>query len=255
MRDEADGETSASEGASRADVEFLLSMTYEEAKKITTQHLEMQGFCKVAANEITILKADTEGHPMRVRATGSVYVAVESSQDYHVLGQEAYIERGGEIIVRGKPLLKRGRSLVEGVRDRTVFYIAGSRLQVVGDHRVPKPTKDPQPQSTMVAASYSGGGQGGGFAQAGNVPSNWRRSWQDGPNPLLPALSPSDVPDDLRASPLLPPPWEDDLPVVPGSENMTGRPSAVSQQRQLGRRTEQSGGRRRSAELGVRKEE
>jgi hypothetical protein len=78
--------------------------------------------------------------------------------------------------------------VVEGLEDRTVFFVEGLRLQAVGLHRLTN--------------------------QTGVTPS-WRSSWKDGPNPLLPALSPEDVPKELRASPLLPPVSQDDLPKKP----------------------------------------
>lgn len=173
------------------DVSFLLSMTWAEAKKLNAQSLEIPPFYKVAADEVKVLKSDASGRPLRVRAKGHVFLQVDFREQLSALGQEAYIESGGELIVRGKPLLKRGRSLVEGLSDLTVFYIQGTRLQVIGQHRL---------------AKQDGGGD------SFNVLPAWSRSWKDGPNPLLPALSPEDIPKEMRVNPLLPPPDGDDIP-------------------------------------------
>ena len=83
------------------------------------------------------------------------------------------------MILRGKPLLKRGRTVVEGLDDTTVFYVRGVDLRVIGKHRI--------------------------TTEKGVTPT-WKSSWKEGPNPLLPALTPADVPKEIRASPLLPPP-------------------------------------------------
>ncbi|WP_265595894.1 hypothetical protein [Verrucomicrobium sp. BvORR106] len=167
----------------KVDPASVLSMTFEEAKKISPKSLEIPPFYKVAADEITVLKTDPAGQPLRVRARGKVYMQVDFREQLRSLGQEAYIESGGELIVRGKPLLQRGRSVVEGLSDYTVFYIKGLRLQVIGSHR--KTTQD----ATGIPV----------------VMPEWKRSWKEGPNPLLPALSPEDVPKEIRSSPLLPP--------------------------------------------------
>jgi hypothetical protein len=176
----------ASAGAGdQADVSFLLSMTWEEARKLSPQSLEVPPFYKVAADEVKVLKSDAAGKPLRVRAKGHVFMEVDFRERLTSLGQEAYIESGGELILRGKPLLQRGRSLVEGLSDMTVFYIQGTRLQAIGNHRLVKQ-----------------GGDSGAF----DVMPTWTRSWKEGPNPLLPALSPDDLPKGMRVNPLLPPP-------------------------------------------------
>lgn len=167
----------------KVDPASVLSMTFEEAKKVSPKSLEIPPFYKVAADEITVLKSDAAGQPLRVRARGKVYMQVDFREQLRTLGQEAYIESGGELIVRGKPLLQRGRTVVEGLSDYTVFYIKGLRLQVIGSHR--KTTQDATGTPVVMP--------------------EWKRSWKEGPNPLLPALSPEDVPREIRSSPLLPP--------------------------------------------------
>jgi hypothetical protein len=159
------------------DVSFLLSMSYAEAKAISPKNLIFAPFYKIAADEITVDSTDSQGMPKRVRAKGHVFLQIDYRDEVHALGQEALIS-ANEVILRGKPLMKRGSSVVEGLDDFTVFYIEGTRLHVIGEHRL---------------TNESG------------VTSTWKNTWRDGPNPLLPALSPDDVPKEMRASPLLPP--------------------------------------------------
>jgi hypothetical protein len=168
--------TGGTEGA--VDVSFLVSMTWNEAKTISAQHLEVPPFYKVAADEVRVLRSDETGRPLRVRARGHVFMQVDFQEQLTALGQEAYIRSDGELILRGKPLLKRGRSLVEGLSDTTVFYIKGTHLEVIGKHRLTK-------QNALEPA--------------------WSRSWKEGPNPLLPELSPEDVTRMSRGNPFLPP--------------------------------------------------
>jgi hypothetical protein len=173
-------------------VNFLLSMTWNEAMKLSAQHLEIPPYYKVAADEVKVLKSNESGSPVKVRAKGHVFMQVDFNEELKSLGQEAYIASGGELILRGKPLLKRGRSLVEGLTDTTVFYIRGTRLQVVGPHRL---TRQNDSGASVLPA--------------------WSQSWKEGPNPLLPALSPEAVPKGLRTNPLLPPAGGEEPPESP----------------------------------------
>lgn len=195
--------------ADAVNVSFLLSMTWAEAKSLSPQSLAIPPYYKVAADEVKVLQRDKAGRPKRVHAKGRVFLQVDFSEELISLGQESYIESGGELIMRGKPLLKRGRSLVEGLSDTTVFYIKGTRLQVIGQHRLTSQAGG-SPSGSTGTGNGSGSGNRGGRRTSPlfDVQPNWTRSWKDGPNPLLPALSPDDVPKEMRGSPLLPPPDE-----------------------------------------------
>lgn len=175
-KDPGDEKPSAAQ-ENKADAAFLLTMSYSEASAISPQKMLVPPFYKIAADEITVLSKDKEDKPRRVRAKGHVFIQIDFRDEVRALGQEALIE-DDEVIVRGRPLMKRGPSVIEGLDDRTVLYIRGLKLEVIGEHRL---TSD------------------------GGVTPTWKGKWQDGPNPLLPALSPDDVPRELRASPLLPP--------------------------------------------------
>ncbi len=170
------------DASSPVDVGFLLSMSYDEAQKISPTSAHVLPNYHVAADMVKVTSKSADGQPLRATAKGHVYLQIDYNEPLTALGQEALVG-GHEVILRGKPLLKRGRTVVEGLEDTTVFFIMGSRLQVVGKHRI---TTDK------------------------GVTPTWPRAWKDGPNPLLPALSPDDIPKEMRASPLLPSLLDDD---------------------------------------------
>lgn len=205
------------------DVAKLLSMTYADAKKISPAHLEVPPYYSITADEISVLRKDASGRPQRVRAKGRVFVQIDFRDKLVALAQEVYLESDGEVILRGRPLLKRGRTVVEGLSETTVYYIKGTRLQVLGSHRIAK-------QEGGIASPH-----GGTFRPSYDVQPSWRKAWKDGPSPLLPALSPSDLPAEMRASPLLPPVQGEssDLPKLLVPEDEEPVPSS----RPLGRRT------------------
>ncbi len=160
-------------GGSSVDMTFLLSMNYEEAKTISPQSTEVEPNFKVAAETVDILKTDKEGRPKKVRAKGKVYLESGSGSDViRILCQEAYISYD-EAVLRGKPILQRGSSTIEGLDDSTVFYTLGQRVRVIGLHRLTNP-------DTMLSQMPDLG------------------PWSSGPNPLLPALNESAVPSDIR---------------------------------------------------------
>src|SRR5689334_4705379 len=103
--------SSATAQSGAVDVSFLVSMTWNEAKKLSAQQLEIPPYYKVAADEVRVLQTDASGRPLRVRAKGHVFMQVDFEEQMKALGQEAYIKNDGELILRGKPLLNRGRSL------------------------------------------------------------------------------------------------------------------------------------------------
>jgi hypothetical protein len=172
------GDNDKTDAGDHVDVGFLLSMTFDEAKKMSPSSQEMPPFYRVAADEVKVLDQTDDHKPKRVRAKGRVFLEIDYRERLNALGQEALISPD-EVILRGKPLLKRGRTVVEGLDDTTVFYIRGVGLKVIGKHRI---TTDK------------------------GVTPTWKHSWKEGPNPLLPALTPDDVPKDIRSNPLLPPP-------------------------------------------------
>lgn len=170
------------------DLGLLLSMTYAEAAKISPQKLELPPFFKVAADEIEVVKTFKDGSPKKVRAKGKVFLQIDFREPAVALCQEAYFG-DDEVILRGRPLLQRGGSIIEGLDDGTVFYMLGLRLRAIGLHRL---TNEGQLASAMPSMSP-------GIRGISDPALPWRGSpWEAGPNPLLPPLSPSAVPDRVR---------------------------------------------------------
>lgn len=169
--------------SSPVDVGFLLSMTFDEAQRISPASAHVLPNYNVAADSIKVTSKTADGQPQRATVKGHVFLQIDFSDQLVALGQEALVG-GNEVILRGKPLVKRGHTVVEGLEDTTVFFITGTRLQVVGKHRI---TTDK------------------------GVTQTWPSAWKEGPNPLLPALSPDDIPKKMRASPLLPSLSDDDV--------------------------------------------
>jgi len=169
-------EQSQADAAPSVDLAFLLSMNYAEAKALSGQSLELGMTVKLAAENIEVLKTDADGTPRKVRAKGRVYLELGFGDTAKILCQEAWLN-GDEAVVRGRPILQRGGSIIEGMADDTLFYVFGTRLRVLGLHRVTN-------QRAMLAAP----GPGMPIASA----------WTQGPNPLLPSLDETVVPLDIR---------------------------------------------------------
>lgn len=150
---------------------FLLSMDYNEAAAISAQKAEVPPAAKVAADTVEVLRTTPDGKPRRVRAKGHVFVQLDYDQTARALCQEALVG-DSELILRGKPVLQRGSSTVEGTSDVTVFYMNSQRLRVIGPHKVTS-LKD--------------------MLSTGQTPGAW-----SGPNPLLPPLDSGAVPDAVR---------------------------------------------------------
>lgn len=152
---------------------FLLSMNFDEAKAISGQNMDLPSGVRVAADSVEVIKLDRDNLPKRIRARGKVYLESGQGQDAaKILCQEALISYD-EIILRGKPIVQRGGSIIEGLDDRTVAYMLGTRLRVIGLHRLTN-------QDTMVAMLPDLG------------------PWTAGPNPILPPLEETSVPNDIR---------------------------------------------------------
>jgi hypothetical protein len=166
-------EPSAPGAAPSVDLSFLLSMNYDEAKSISAQSMDLPMGIRVAADSIEVLKTDRKNQPKRIRAKGKVYLESGEGQDAaKMLCQEAYIN-SSEIVLRGKPIIQRGGSVVEGLEDRTIAYMIGIRLRVLGMHRVTNP-------DSMLAMMPDLG------------------PWTGGPNLILPPLTEDAVPSNMR---------------------------------------------------------
>ena len=146
----------------------LLSMSFEEAALIAPQHIDVPYLPKVAADNIEVLRKFADGSPRKIRAKGRVFLELDQKDHAKALCEEALID-GGDIILRGRPIVQRGTSTVEGLSDVTVFYLLGSSLKAIGKHRL-----------TNIKAL------------AGGSP------WQSSYATLLPPLDSGDVPAAVR---------------------------------------------------------
>lgn len=159
---------------SPTDLSFLLSMSFVEAKSISTQQLEFPPYLKIAADSIQVFKYSPDGKPLKARARGKVFIEMNFSEPAKALCQEAFITED-EIILRGSPILQRGGSMVEGLDESTIFYLFGTSLRVIGLHKVSN-------QNEIASLLPALG------------------TWAAGPNPLLPPLTESAVPSTIRDS-------------------------------------------------------
>ncbi len=175
---------------------ILTTMNFEEAKRLTAKQLEMPPYFKVAAEKIEVVKENADGTPSRVRAKGKVYLEVAYSEPARILCHEAYLSED-EVIVRGRPILQRGGSMIEGVDEYTVFYLYGRKVRVIGNHRVITDAQLGAMGSGAAPALGSAPGSGGVAVPFRPSPLP-RGPWSMGPNPLLPPLSPTDVPVSIR---------------------------------------------------------
>lgn len=167
------GSSELAASGSNSELLFLLSMNFDEAKAISAQSIEMPMGVKIAADNIEVIKEDGDKQPKKVRAKGRVYLENGIGEDQaKVLCQEAYVS-SWEIVLRGKPIIQRGGSTIEGLDDKTVAYMLGSRLRVIGMHRLTN-------QDSMLAMLPDLG------------------PWTGGPNPILPPLTEDSVPNDIR---------------------------------------------------------
>ncbi len=155
------------------DLSFLLSMSFTEAKTLSTQQLEFPPHLKIAADSIQVFKYAPDGRPLKARARGKVFIEMNFDEPAKALCQEAFITEN-EVILRGSPILQRGGSMVEGLDESTIFYLFGSSLRVIGLHKVNN-------QNQIAAMMPTLG------------------SWAGGPNPLLPPLTEGDVPVNIRS--------------------------------------------------------
>lgn len=125
----------AAPATTNADASVLLGMSFDEAALIAQQHISVPHLPKVAADSIEVLGKYGDGTPRKIRAKGRVFLELDQQDHARALCDEAVVS-GGEIILRGHPILQRASSTVEGMSDVTVFYLYGQSLRVIGKHRL-----------------------------------------------------------------------------------------------------------------------
>lgn len=176
------------------DLGFLMTMSWGQAKALAVMTEELPPFFRVAADSIEVAKRAPDGRPLVIRAKGNVFIEMLFKDVGRVLCREAYISEE-EVIMRGRPLLQRGGSVVEGVDDATVFFMIGPKLRVIGRHRL-----NNELQKMAAAGATNAGRASEGFTPLPGVMPTLPTAgpWAGGPNPLLPPLSPSTVSDTVR---------------------------------------------------------
>lgn len=171
------GDPAAAADPGAIDVSFLLSMNFDEAKTLSAATIEMPPFHRIAADTIEVTRTNEDGTPRRIRAKGRVFIQMAYREPAKALCQELVVSED-EVILRGKPVLQRGGTTIEGLDDMTVFYMYGTRLRAIGAHRV------------VNAGQLAIGPDGLPLPSLG--------AWTNAPNPLLPPLSESSVPQNVR---------------------------------------------------------
>jgi hypothetical protein len=176
-------------------------MSYDEASLISQAQGQVPGVARVAADNVEIIKTGPYGTASVLRATGHVFMETEGSGDNATaLSQEAYITED-EIILRGRPVLKRGRGLVEGLADHTVFFVFDNQIRAIGLHKVKNspPMERRQEEAEAIMAKLKKTPAKPGQKTAPPPPHLPDVGpWKVGANPLLPPLDDTAVPDDVR---------------------------------------------------------
>jgi hypothetical protein len=187
----------------------LLSMSFEEAKALSKAHLEIRPGLRLTCEKLRIVSRDPNGRPRVVRATDKVFLEMGDPKDpIHALCQELVVDRN-EVVLRGRPVIARGDSILEGLADDTMAYAIGNRIRFIGLHRLAS-----APNAAQAAGAL--------FAKLPPLPEiRDAGPWNHSANPLLPPLSPDQVPAKIRAELMkeepqdLLPPQPSTLPLKP----------------------------------------
>ena len=187
-------------------LEELLSMTYTEASLMSAASVELGRKYRVAAEEIDVLERDRAGNPSKVIARGRVFVEMQLDQVVVALADNAEVGPR-ELVLRGRPVIGRGFSVLAGTEDDTVFVLAGDALRVSGGHQAMQRNSVPVRREQLMAGLGSAGSGGGGGGGGGGEPARSYRIDQDFELPPLPDVT--EEPDPILLGPL------PDLPEIP----------------------------------------
>lgn len=185
-------------------IDFLLSMSFIEAAQMAAQNMELPPLFRVAANDISHPRLAPEKELTEFKARGNVFLEINYSDPLIALAQEAEVTIE-EVTLRGRPVLKRGFSVIEATSDKTVFYVTLQSLDIEGPHRVrhigdrlPTPTSPPAPATSAPTATAAAAPAPEGHEKAATLsrpaPATETR------NPAAaPAIDLRDVPADMTA--------------------------------------------------------
>ena len=168
----------------------LLTMNYQEASAISKENLEVSGQLRLCCESVKVIQRDPAGRPTVLRARGKVFVQMGNIEDpITALCQELFVDRR-EVVLRGRPIISRGEAIIEGLADDTLAYVIGSRIRVIGKHRLAS-----APTTEAIVSTQ-------GFESLANLPAlpelRDTGPWKNAPNPLLPPLDQEQVPASVR---------------------------------------------------------
>ena len=126
----------------------LLEMGFDEAKAISAPSADVGSQFRVAADQIEVLKADAEGKPLKVKATGHVFVEMNIGDRATALCEEAEIT-AQQAVFKGRPLLMQNSQVAKATHPATTFRVTDF-LKVSGDFEFIRPAE--VMQSILMAA-------------------------------------------------------------------------------------------------------
>lgn len=188
-----DGDSDEAESAQLQEIDpetaDLLTMSFEEAKAISKKSLEIGESMNVACDRLEVSQTDAEGQPRMVRAIDKVFIEFfNDGKSLRALCQELLIDRR-EVVLRGRPIILMGESVLEGQEEDTLIYLIGKRIRVIGKHRL-----------ALLPGSSTGDRDLADELPAGTPPAAVKPTgpWSSGPDALLPPLSTNQVPAKIR---------------------------------------------------------
>jgi len=137
----SDDETRASIGTpdsvgDTVDIDFLLGMSYPEAVAMSSMSMEVPPFFRVAAHSIEHPPVLAGEKVTGFEAKGNVFLEIDLAESLTALCDHAEVSES-EVILRGRPVLRRGSSVVEATSQDTFFIVNGiDDIQVEGPHRL-----------------------------------------------------------------------------------------------------------------------
>jgi len=117
------------------DLAILLSMQYYEAAALANRRLEILPSFRIAAARILVPGPEAENSALLALAEGEVFIEIAGAEPATALCDSAQIGRDG-VWLSGRPVLKRGLTVVAATSADTVFFVSGQRLDVRGPHRL-----------------------------------------------------------------------------------------------------------------------
>jgi|GEM_PF-2951424 len=117
------------------DIDFLLGMRFEEAAAMADQSMDVPPFFRVAAQTIDHPRL-AQGQPVsEFKASGNVFLEIDFADPLVALCNEAEVDVQ-RVVLRGRPVLRRGQSVMEATSEDTVFFVTADSVDVEGPHRL-----------------------------------------------------------------------------------------------------------------------